>query len=125
MSHWNEGRAVGNRGQGGNVPPPQILAKIGAIAQCLMRVRKLSLLIVLVRGHSTTTWTNFDPILTPSPPRVDKRGHSTYPPPCPRGQKGQKKPPHIKYSTRFNLMYFYMKKKQDLVFLCTAGSSQS
>ena len=28
-----------------------------------------------VRGHSTTTWTNFDPILTPSPPRVDKRGH--------------------------------------------------
>ena len=45
-------------------------------------------------GHSTTTWTNFDPILTPSPPRVDNRGHSTYPPPCPRGQKGQKKPPH-------------------------------
>ena len=42
-----------------------------------------------LRGHSTTTWTNFDPILTPSPPRVDKRGHSTYPPPCPRGQKGQ------------------------------------
>ena len=29
-----------------------------------------------VRGHSTTTWTNFDPILTPSPPRVDKCGHS-------------------------------------------------
>ena len=27
-----------------------------------------------IRGHSTTTWTNFDPILTPSPPRVDKRG---------------------------------------------------
>ena len=31
-----------------------------------------------IRGHSTTTWTNFDPILTPSPPRVDKRGYSTY-----------------------------------------------
>ena len=30
-----------------------------------------------IRGHSTTTWTNFDPILTPSPPRVDKRGHFT------------------------------------------------
>ena len=39
----------------------------------------------LLRGHSTTTWTNFDPILTPSPPRVDKCGHSTYPPPCLRG----------------------------------------
>ena len=31
----------------------------------------------MLRGHSTTTWTNFDPILTPSPPRVDKHGHST------------------------------------------------
>ena len=29
-------------------------------------------------GHSTTTWTNFNPILTPSPPRVDKHGHFTY-----------------------------------------------
>ena len=47
-----------------------------------------------LRGHSTTTWTNFDPILTPSPPpRVDKCEHSTYPPPCPRGQNGTKKAP--------------------------------
>ena len=30
-----------------------------------------------IRGHSTTTWTNSDSILTPSPPRVDKRGHFT------------------------------------------------
>ena len=30
-------------------------------------------LIFNLRGHSTTTWTNFDPILTPSLPRVDKR----------------------------------------------------
>ena len=27
------------------------------------------------RGHSTTTWTKFYPILTPSPPRVDNCGH--------------------------------------------------
>ena len=33
-----------------------------------------------VRGHSTTTWTNFDQILTTTLPRVDKRGHFTYPP---------------------------------------------
>ena len=31
-------------------------------------------------AHSTTTWTNFDPILTPSPPRVDKRGLLHTPP---------------------------------------------
>ena len=24
-------------------------------------------IITIIRGHSTTTWTNFDPILTPSP----------------------------------------------------------
>ena len=29
------------------------------------------------RGHWTTTLTKFYPILTPSPPRVDKCGHST------------------------------------------------
>ena len=33
--------------------------------------------------------TNFDPL----PPRVDKRGHFTTPPPCPRGQKVDKSPP--------------------------------
>ena len=59
-----------------------------------------------IRWHKTTTWTNFDPILTPSLPRVDKRGHSTYPPPCPRGQNGQKRPPplHKKYSIEFKVM---------------------
>ena len=74
-----------------------------------------------IRGHSTTTWTDFDSILTPSPPRVDKRGYSTYPPPPVHVDKrGKKAPPSIKYSIKFNVMYFYMKKKQDLVFLCTA-----
>ena len=35
-----------------------------------------------IRGHSTTTWTNFNPILTPpSTSQVDKHGLSTYPPP--------------------------------------------
>ena len=34
----------------------------------------------LVRGHSKSTWTNFNPILTPFPPRVDKPGHFIYPP---------------------------------------------
>ena len=35
--------------------------------------------------YSTTTWTNFDPILNPSPPRVDKRGllHTKWAKKCP------------------------------------------
>ena len=33
------------------------------------------------------------PILTPYPPWVDKRGHLTYPPLCPRRQKVEKSPP--------------------------------
>ena len=32
---------------------------------------------LLVRGHSTTTWTKFYPILTPYPPLVEKHGHFT------------------------------------------------
>ena len=33
------------------------------------------------------------PILTPNPPRVDKRGHFTYPPPFfPRGKKNTSPP---------------------------------
>ena len=31
-----------------------------------------------VRGHSTTTWTKFYPILTPSTPRVDNCGYFTW-----------------------------------------------
>ena len=52
-----------------------------------------------VRGHSTTTWTNFDPILTPHPSRVDKRGHLIYPPPLFKWTKYGQKPsssPNIK-----------------------------
>ena len=63
-------------------------------------------------GHSTTTWTNFDPILTSSPPRVDKRGHSTYPPPVHVDKRGKKSPPPIKYSIKINVMYFYIKQTQ-------------
>ena len=33
---------------------------------------------LLVRGHSTTTWTKFYPILTTNPTRVDNYGHFTY-----------------------------------------------
>ena len=32
----------------------------------------------ILRGHSTTMWTRFYPILTPLPPRVDRNGHFTY-----------------------------------------------
>ena len=32
----------------------------------------------VVRGHSTTTWTTFYPILTTYPTRVDKHGHFIY-----------------------------------------------
>ena len=35
----------------------------------------------LIRGHSTTTWTNFDPILTPLPPSSGQAWTFTYPPP--------------------------------------------
>ena len=46
---------------------------------------------VAIRCRSTTTWTKFYLILTPSPLRVDKRGHFTSPPPLfPRGQKRTK-----------------------------------
>ena len=48
---------------------------------------------ISIRGHSTTTWTKIWPISTPSPSWVDKRGHFTTPPPCPRGQKVDKSPP--------------------------------
>ena len=41
-----------------------------------------------IRGHSTTTRTKFWPILTPSPPRVEKRGHLKYPPPLSTWTKG-------------------------------------
>ena len=53
---------------------------------------------------STTTWTNFDTILTPSPPRVDKCGHSTYPPPVHVDKRGKKDTPPMKYSMKFNVM---------------------
>ena len=49
-----------------------------------------------VRGHSTTTWTKIYLILTPFPPRVDKRGHLTYPPPVHVDKRWTKAPP-LKY----------------------------
>jgi hypothetical protein len=35
---------------------------------------------IKIRGHSTTKWTNFDTILTPSPPQMDKHGLYAEPP---------------------------------------------
>ena len=53
---------------------------------CLSRHRKtllknwndLLVIIILIRGHSTTTWTKFYPILTHHDLRVDKNGHFTF-----------------------------------------------
>ena len=74
-------------------------------------------------------WPNFDPL----PPSSGQAWTSYIPPPCPRGQKGQKSTPPIKYSIKFNviwILYLHIahKKTQALVFnhlLCTASSSQS
>ena len=54
------------------------------------------LLELLIRGHSTTTWTNFDPILIPSPlewTSVD----IPHTPPVHVDKRGKKSPP-LKYS---------------------------
>ena len=57
--------------------PSRLCAVTAAATTCCNQVQHQTCTQTPVRGHSTTTWTNFHPNLTPSPPRVDKRGQST------------------------------------------------
>ena len=75
------------------------------------------------RGHSTTTWTNFDPILMPPPLEWTSVDILNPPPPLSTWTKGTKKPPpHIQLSSMFYFDDLVHKKRQALVFnhlLCT------
>ena len=78
-------KMYGPRGWDRNVPVNSYTAHFTDGQVLEVNVRKH------LRGHSTTTWTNFDPL---PPPRVDKCGHSTYPPPVHVDKRGKKAPPH-------------------------------
>ena len=73
---------------------------------------------IVIWGHSTTTWTNFDPILTPPPPPSSGQAWTFY-------VHMEKKSKKSLSPITDNLAH---KKTQVLVFnhlLCTASSSQS
>ena len=74
-------------------------------------LKKRLYILYQFRGHSTTTWTKFWPILTPPPSSGQAWTFYIPPSPFPRGQKVDKSPPPLRGQ------FLYLERGQKQTFL--------